>query len=134
MSCRSRCFGPSGVAVMNGRLICVVIVDDSSIFAFSPASYRRWSAIGSAREVDALVALELGDHPVDDRLVEVVAAEVVVAVRGLDLEDAVAELEHRHVERAAAEVEDEDRLVGAFLVEPVGERGRGRLVDDAERR
>ncbi len=83
-------------------------------------------------EVDALVLLELRDHPVDDRLVEVVAAEMVVAVRGLDLEDAVAELEHRHVERAAAEVEDENRLVGAFLVEPVRECGRGRLVDDAE--
>ena len=83
-------------------------------------------------QVDALVALELGDHPVDDRLVEVVAAEVVVPVRRLDLEDAVAELEHGHVERAAAEVEDEDRLVGAFLVEPVRERCRGRLVDDAE--
>jgi hypothetical protein len=40
--------------------------------------------------------------------------------------------EHRHVERAAAEVEDEDRLVAAFLVEPVRERGRGRLVDDAQ--
>ena len=38
VSCRSRCFGPSGVAVMNGRLICVVMVDDSSIFAFSAAS------------------------------------------------------------------------------------------------
>ena len=85
-------------------------------------------------EVDALVPLELGDHPVDDRLVEVVAAEVVVAVRRLHLEDAVAELEHRHVERAAAEVEDEDRLVGALLVEPVRERGRGRLVDDPQRR
>ena len=64
-------------------------------------------------QVDALVLLELGDHPVDDRLVEVVAAEVVVAVRGLHLEDALAELEDRHVERAAAEVEDEDRLVGS---------------------
>ena len=70
------------------------------------------------REVDALVALELGDHPVDYRLVEVVAAEMVVAGGRLDLEDAVAELEHRHVERAAAEVEDEDRLVGASLSSP----------------
>ena len=88
-------------------------------------------------QVDPLVALELRDHPVDDRLVEVVAAEVVVAVRRLDLEDpaaraVVAELEHRHVERAAAEVEDEDHLVRALLVEPVGERCRGRLVDDAD--
>ncbi len=47
VSCRSRCFGPSCVAVTNGRLICVVIVDDSSIFAFSAASYRRWSAMRS---------------------------------------------------------------------------------------
>ena len=41
VSCRSRCCGPSGVAVTNGRLICVVIVEESSIFAFSAASYRR---------------------------------------------------------------------------------------------
>ena len=74
--------------------------------------------------------LELGDEPVDDRLVEVVAAEVVVAGGGLDLEHAVADLQHGHVEGAAAEVEDEDRLVG-LLVEAVGQRGRGRLVDDA---
>ena len=83
-------------------------------------------------EVDPLVLLELRDHPVDDRLVEVVAAEVVVARGRLDLEDALAELEDRHVERAAAEVEDQDRLVGAFLVEPVGECGRGRLVHDPQ--
>src|SRR3712207_7411366 len=50
-------------------------------------------------------------EPVDDRLVEVVAAEVVVAGGRLDLEDALADLEHGHVERAAAQVEDEDRLV-----------------------
>src|SRR5260370_1094500 len=31
---------------------------------------------------------------------------------------------------AAAEVEGEDRVVGLSFVEPVGERGRGRLVDD----
>src|SRR4051794_232200 len=81
------------------------------------------------RQVDALALAELGRQPVDDRLVEVVAAEVVVAGGRLDLEDAVADLEDRHVERAAAEVDDEDRLVG-LLVEAVGERRGGRLVDD----
>jgi len=83
------------------------------------------------REVDALGLLELAHEEVDDRLVEVVAAEMVVTRGGLDLEHAVADLEHRHVERAAAEVEDEDGLVGLLLVEPVGQCGRGRLVDDA---
>ena len=55
-----------------------------------------------------------------------------VAVGGLHLEHAVADLEHRHVEGAAAEVEHEDRLVVALLVEAVGQRGRGGLVDDAQ--
>ena len=55
---------------------------------------------------------------------------MVVAGGGLDLEHAVADLEHRHVEGAAAEVEHEDRLV-VFLVEAVGQRSGGGLVDDA---
>src|SRR5688500_16297765 len=62
-------------------------------------------------EVDALVALELAREPVDDRLVEVVAAEVVVARGRLDLEYAVADLEHGHVEHSAAEIEDKDVLI-----------------------
>ncbi|MND07634.1 hypothetical protein D3C83_297460 [compost metagenome] len=32
---------------MNGRLISVSITDESSILAFSAASFRRWSAIRS---------------------------------------------------------------------------------------
>jgi hypothetical protein len=72
------------------------------------------------------------DEPVDDALVEVVAAEVGVAVGGLHLEDAVADLEHGDVEGAAAEVVDRDRSRPVLLVEAVGERGRGRLVDDAQ--
>ena len=83
-------------------------------------------------QVDAVGRLELLDEPVDDPLVPVVAAEVGVAVGRLDLEHAVADLQHRHVERAAAEVEHEDRLVLGALVEAVGEGGRRRLVDDAQ--
>ena len=84
-------------------------------------------------QVDAVGALELLDQPVDDLLVPVVATEVGVAVGALHLEHAVADLEDRHVEGAAAEVEHEDRLVvGALLVEAVGQGRRGGLVDDAE--
>ena len=80
-------------------------------------------------EVYALGPPELGGHPLDDLGVEVVAAEMVVAARGLDLEDALAELQDGDVEGAAAEVEDEDGLV-LLLVHAVGEGRGGGLVDD----
>ena len=43
----SRCSGPSGVAVMKGRLISVSATWDSSILAFSAASFRRCRAMRS---------------------------------------------------------------------------------------
>src|SRR2546428_458766 len=60
-----------------------------------------------------------------------VVREMRVAVGRLDLDDPLAHVENRDIERAAAEIVDGDRFV-LLLVEPVGERGRGRLVDDAE--
>jgi len=62
---------------------------------------------------------------------QVVAAEVGITVGGLDLEDAVADFEDGDVEGAAAQVEDGDFLI-LLLVEAVGERRGGRLVDDAQ--
>ncbi len=42
---RSRCTGPPGPTVMNGRLMLVSCTLESSILAFSAASFRRWRAI-----------------------------------------------------------------------------------------
>ena len=126
-----RCFGPVWSAVMNGRLMSVSIAEESSIFAFSAASLQALQRHAIVAQVDALLLLELVGQVVDDALVEVLTAEEGVAVGRLHLEDAVADLEDRDVERAAAEVEDGDLLV-LLLVETVGERCRRRLVDDAE--
>ena len=41
----SKCFGPWASAVMNGKLICVCCIPESSILAFSAASFRRCIAI-----------------------------------------------------------------------------------------
>ena len=82
-------------------------------------------------EIDAVGLLELRRDPLDDPLIDVVAAEMGVAVGRLDLDDALTDFEDRDVERAATEVVHRDGLV-LLLVEPVGERGRRRLVDDAE--
>ncbi|MCG3135090.1 MAG: hypothetical protein HMLKMBBP_02593 [Planctomycetes bacterium] len=44
-----RCFGPVASIVMYGRLMSVATALESSHFAFSAASFRRWSAIWSLR-------------------------------------------------------------------------------------
>jgi hypothetical protein len=84
-----------------------------------------------AAQVDPVLLGELVRDPIDHALVEVVAPEVGVAVGGLHLEDALPELEDGDVEGSAAQVVHGDLLV-RLLVEPVGERGRRRLVHDAQ--
>ena len=126
----SRCFGPDGVGGDERQVDLGLLRRGELDLGLLGGLVEALEGHLVLRQVDALVALELGREPVDDRLVEVVAAEVVVARGRLDLEHAVADLQHRHVERAAAEVEDEDRLVG-LLVEAVGQRRGRRLVDDA---
>ena len=82
-------------------------------------------------QVDAVFLFELVGQIIDDALVEILAAEKGIAVGRLDLEHAVADLEDGNVERAAAEIVDGD-LAGSLFLQPIGERGRGRLVDDAK--
>jgi len=82
-------------------------------------------------QVDALLLLELGRQILDQAHVEVLAAEEGVAVSRLHLEHAVADLEDRDVEGAAAEIVDRDGA-GLLLVEAVGKGCRRRLVDDAQ--
>ena len=82
-------------------------------------------------QVDAVLLLEIVHEPGDEGVIPVVAAQVRVPVGRLDLEDAVADLEHGHVERPAAQVEHRDLLV-LLLVEAVGQRSRRGLVDDAK--
>ena len=49
LSLIAKCFGPVASAVMYGRLISVSMLLDSSIFAFSAASFKRCSAKVSLR-------------------------------------------------------------------------------------
>ena len=116
---------------MNGRLISVCVVDDSSILAFSANFLEPLQRELVAAQIDALLFLEFVGQIVDQPHVEIFAAEEGVAVGRLHLEHAVADFENGNIERAAAKVIDRDRA-GLGLVEPVSERGRGRLVDDAQ--
>ncbi len=85
---------------------------------------------GVLTQVDTVLLLELIGHPIDDALIPVVAAQVVVARGGQNLKHAVGEVEDGDVEGAAAQVEDQNALVGALLVQAIGQSSSGRLVDD----
>ena len=82
-------------------------------------------------QVNAVGLLELCNHPVDDALVKVVAAEVGIARGGQNFQYALADVEDGNVERAAAKVINHDLLLG-FLVYAVCQRRCSRLVDDTQ--
>ena len=88
-----------------------------------------------AGQVNAGALLEFGQQPFNHGLVEVVAAEHVVAGRRLDFDLGLAvdvvNLQHGDVEGTATEVVHQDGLVDV-LVHAVGQGGSGGLVDDAE--
>ena len=83
------------------------------------------------RKVDALFFFKLLNQPVHYLLVEVVAAEMSVAVGSGYFKNAVADVENRNIERSAAKVVDGDFLVVLF-VETVSQRCGGRLIDDTK--
>ena len=82
-----------------------------------------------AAEVHAVAALELRDQPLHDALVEVIAAQTVVAGGSQNLDDAVVDLQDGDIERTAAQVVDHD-LLGLLFIHTVGQSRSGGLVDD----
>lgn len=84
-----------------------------------------------APQVNPMLALEGVQQVRSHALVEVVAAQMVVARRGQHLNDVVADLDDRHVERAAAQVVHH-HLLRRAVVQAVGESCSRGLVDDAQ--
>ena len=82
--------------------------------------------------VDAALRLEPLRQVIDKQPVHVAAAQPGIAAGGLDLEDSLAELHDRDVQRPAAEVDHRDPQLLAAPVEAVGQRSGRRLVDQAD--
>ena len=89
-------------------------------------SLHRHSVVA---KVNALFFLEFISQPVDDSLVEIVAAQTVVTGSCQNFLNAVAHFDDRNIECAAAEVVNHDFLV-VFFINAVSKRSRCRLVDN----
>ena len=81
-------------------------------------------------QVNAVLFLEFINQPVHDALINVIAAQVRIAVGGLHLDHAAAHFQHGNVERAATQVVHRDGFIALF-VQPIRQRGRCRLVNNA---
>jgi hypothetical protein len=80
-----------------------------------------------AREVDALLGLELLDKVTDEGDVEVLTTKVSVTVGGLDLEYTAGDLKNGDIESTSAKIVDSDNAV--VLLKTVGKSSGGRLVN-----
>ena len=83
------------------------------------------------RQIDAGVFLKFADNPIHYLGIPVVTAKVCIAVGRFHFENAITDFEHGNVERAAAQIVYCDLLIFLF-VETVSERGRRRLIDNAQ--
>ena len=81
-------------------------------------------------QIDSLFFFEFRYDPLNDALVDVITAQVRVAIGGFDFDNAFAHFENGDIKSSATQVIDRNRLV-FFLVETVSERRCGRLIDDA---
>ena len=86
---------------------------------------------GVLREVStAVLVLELLHEPVDDTMVEVITAQVRIAVGSLYLEDAVTQFEHADIVRTATAVEDDNLHILVRLIQTICQGSGCRLVDN----
>jgi hypothetical protein len=120
---------------MYGRFTSVCWLEDSSILVLLGGLLEALHGQRVLAHVDAGLLEELFGQEIDDAQVEVFAAQERVTVGGKHFELALAvdlgDLDDRHVEGAAAQVVHGDLAILAGLVEAVGQRRRGGLVDDA---
>ena len=80
-------------------------------------------------QVDSVGFLEFVRHVVQQTLIEVIAAQMVVTGSCQNLLYAVAHFDDGNIEGTAAEVVDHDLLL-IFLINAIGKGCRSRLVDD----
>ena len=105
------------------------VIRESLFRALGGALDARHGLRGSCN-VHPLLRLEMLDNPLDDLAIEVVAAEMVVAVARDHLDDAFLDPNDRHVECSAAEIVDQQTFA-LLLRGLIDQRRRRRLIDDA---
>ena len=103
-----RCLGPEASAVMKGRFTSVCFARTARSWPSRPRPSDAAARDGRLRRSMPFSFLNSSARIIDHADVEILAAQERVAIGGLHFEHAVADFQHRDVERAAAKVIDRD--------------------------
>ena len=98
----AKCLGPDASMVMNGWLISVVMVPESSIFAFSAASRKPLQGHFIFAQIDAFLFFEGFEHPLQDFVVKIIAAKVGISVGCEHFKDSIADFQNGDIKSTAA--------------------------------
>ena len=127
----SRCKGLKSLVTSASSRILTYGSKLSFFLASSAAHQSRAFAAGCpCADIDAVLLFELRRQALRQQIVEVVAAEVVVAVARQHLGDVAFHGHHRDVEGAAAEIVNQRRVPRSVAV-AVSQAGGGGLVENA---
>ena len=124
---RSVCIGSNkrqvNFAVCHGRKL------DLGFFGGFTQTLQGHSVLG---KVDARIVFKLVHKPCYDAVIEVITAQMRIAVCGLDLEHTVAEFQNGNIEGTAAQVVYGDGFFFfGILVKTEGQRSRRRFIYNA---
>ena len=89
---------------------------------------------GVSLQFEAILCFEFVSDPVHHARIEVVAAQVAIAVGSFYFEHAISQIQNGYVECAAAQIVYEETVFAAVfnLVEAICQGGCGRFIDDTE--
>ena len=85
------------------------------------------NGLGVAAQVELHVSGNVVERNGDEQVINVIAAEVSVAVGGNDFKNSIAQFQNRDIKCSPAQVIDGDRAF-LFAVQAVSQRSGGRLV------
>ena len=110
--------------------ICLCHVGKFNLCLFS--SFKKsLSCHFVSAEVNSVIFFELGNHPIHNFFIKVVAAKVSIAVGCLYLESAFTEFKNRYIKRAAAEVKNQNSFI-LILIETICESCGSRFIDNSQ--
>jgi hypothetical protein len=88
-------------------------------------------SVGLLAQIHPLLLFKFVEDPVHEGIVPIVTPEMGVAIGGFDFENAVADFQHGDVKGPPSQIVNRNFFVLLF-VEPVGQGGGGRLIDNPQ--